>query len=415
MTTQAIPYNQYAVQLWLIKPDNTHVSIPYNQLNEITLTDGSGLEVANQILVKYKLDEDLDNPNINILDLINFKYIYVVQRVVDELRGNAIHDVIHGPYDVIDEDYDNESRLVTINGTLNLFWEERLSVAGTPTEADIVAQINTLFDTANYGGIEPYKGWIESMGLQTLLSYIQADIIKVKTFSELVSALERWGFTGYTQTGLFTVVFDGRNITRVADQQVVFVPRYPVNGRPSFKRVEYQLNTLTGYTDLVDVTTTRLKPFEQVRLTVPAAQNTVGSYAERRIVSGFRAFAYADDVSYLKSGKAGVGPVIYKDNIVGQALTQLEHDNIRWDLQNTAVEVSLQDVWPMPDIRFPNTPLFPLASYIVPHQRFRSLGYTWRAESVTHSWKSGEGYIRTINSYLWQGFFDRVAGVLSNG
>lgn len=405
MTTPSIPYHQYAVQLWLIQPDNTHVPVPYSQLNEIMLTDGSGLSVANQITVKYKLEEDLDvNPD--VISLINYTHIYVVQRVIDTLRGDAIHDVVHGPYDVLTEDYDNESRLITITGTQNLFWEERLSIAGTATEVNIVNQIHSLFDVSNYGNIEPYKGWIDSMGLETMLGFINADLIKVKAFSELVSALERWGFTGYTQAGISGVFRK--------PEQVVFVPRYPVDGRPSFNRVEYQLQTRRGYVDLDAVILhSNFEIFENVKLTIPAAVNRPDTYKTRRIVSGFRAFAYSDDVQYLLSGDEKVGPVIYKDNLLGQALTQLEHDTTRWELQNTSVEVSFEDSWPMPDVHFPNTPLFPLHFYIVPHQRLRELGYSWRVESVTHKWSSSEGYIRTINAYLWQGFFERVPGVLA--
>lgn len=411
MTTQTIPYNQNAVQLWLIRPDNTHVPVPYDRLSHIRLTDGSGLDVANQITVEYKIE---DGEGVDPAALV-YTHVYVVQRVIDVLRNNAVHDVVHGPYDVVRTKFDNESRLFNIEGTLNLFWEERVATLGTAAEANIVNQINSLFSNDNYGDVEPYSQWIADMGLQTLLSYVQSDLIKVKAFSELVSALERWGFTAYTTTGIFTVQFDGRDITRVADPQVIFVPRYPVNKTTvAVGRAQYELRTRLGTVDLDGVLlTTDFQFFENLVVELPDATNRPESYKTRRIISGFRAFAYADDVRYLVSPAPDVaytGPTIYKDNIVGEALTQQEHDNARWDLQNTSVEISFEDVWPMPDVRRPNEPLFPLTKYVVPHQRFIALNDQWRVRSVTHDWSGTKGYIRTIHAYQWQGFFERVDG-----
>ena len=423
-------YHNYVVQLWMIRPDRSVLGIGYDRLSTIDLTDGSGLEVASQITATFRLPPD-EHPDNFDLDQLTFRYMYVVQ-VLEDTLTQARHDVLYGPYDILTSKFNRATRMFTFTGTQNLHWEERLSVAGTRAEENIISQIATLFAAENYGAISPYNLWIDGLGrqaahfrptdilrtdqqmrvtqlgLMTINGLITSDLVRVKAFSELVTALERWGFTAFTLAG---VSLDQSNLAVVSAPTVAFVPKFPVDGRPSYPRPEFRVPTLGGGVDIDGVVLNDgFRFFEDTDYAIPNQTNLAGDYRTRRIVNGVRNFAYSDDVEQFASGDPANGPVEYRDAYLGHALAQLEHDRIRWDMQNRYAEVSLKDVWPWPAQGDPSNPPFPLLFYLVPHQRFRALGKEWRIRSVRHSWDAASnGYVRTIDAFIWQGFFERVA------
>lgn len=350
-----------------------YVEIPFERLKNVRVVDGSGVESADQVTVEYHANNE-PNP--------------LPQLIVEQDLEEG--PILHGPYDLQTQDYDPATRTATLSGTKNLFWEERLSAIGTAQERAIRDQLEAVMTALRV--IQPYALWLsdDGIGFDTLVGTMTSELTRVRNFSSLMQQLQTNGLIAFTYN-----LFDANGLASAPI--VSFIPRYPTALRGSQYELRGRNKTYT-----VDINQV-LRPTEEegFRISRPDLTNPPGRWRTRRIISSQRQFAHSDDVLYFVSGSDRESPTVYSDNVVGQGYTQQDHDQRRWEMQNTARSCTLKQAY---DIMYET----PLSGFAIPHQIVRARDDWWLVNTVEHSWDADSGYIRTIMGTQWQGGFQRI-------
>lgn len=358
-------------------PNRRIVEVPYERLQSVVVTDGSGTADADRVVLTYSA--------------VNEPKPYPQLLVEQDTAQGAI---LHGPYDLQTLEFSDATRTATLTGTKNLFWQERLSSAGTDVERDISDQLRLILNSLR--NTEPFKLWLSDVddggiGFTTVLDGMVAEFARVRGFSGFLEQLAENGLTAFTYN-----TFDENMVASRPFVQII--PRYPVTGASG---PQYQVRGADLTIDVIRNVLLQPTENEDFATVTPDLTNPPTRWRRRHIVSSQRIFTY-DDIDYFESGVRGVGPIVYDDTLVGSGYTQREHDLRRWTMQNTARNMTLSQTSGIMDETL-------MGDIVVPHQRVTARGENWLINAVDHAWTADDGYVRTIRATEWQGNFERVS------
>lgn len=360
-----------------IHPDGSYDVLPHWE--SIRTTHGSGLGVVDNIEVK-SVEGAMDVTPYDRLA------VYEAPR-------------LHGPYDIRGLTKSREAREVIVNGVSNYYWEPRIAAQSLSTGVRIGDAVASV--AAAHRLVEPFRTWwADDDFFEYSVTQLVIGIRSARTFAELVSFVETWGFTAYSQHDTRVNEVDASRIRQ--DPAIVLRSRYPFIGT----RVVYQTATYPEDEPNARLSNIKLELLPQVvaPAVVPSSvydvavadwANRPGRFQERRIETITLNFGFAEDYSYGAEGSPGPDgqPTLYLDPEDGDDISGYTRRLKRWEMQNESLTVTVM-------VRGDE------GNHIVPHQIVKlplNEGEDWRVVSVAHNWNAGD-YWRDLHMALWQGF-----------
>ena len=134
---------------------------------------------------------------------------------------------------------------------------------------------------------------------------------------------------------------------------------------------------------------------------IPDVWNRPGMYRNRRIVAARQSLGFGIEVLYESHpALLALDPTIYLPEVTAEDFAVQLAENERWRLQNTAQSFRVRQALPYWDATLADE------LTLQPLDLVSLDGVAMRVESVEHEWSAGTGYLRTLNCWLWQGYFE---------
>lgn len=340
----------------------TGVAVP--RWDRVSATEGSGLGVADAVQVAGS------DPEWG--DLLMETYDRLA--VLEDLGADT---VAYGPFDITTVDQTGEHLGWVANGVKNYYWEQQLADTDQSVQESVLAEIAGAFD--RYAAYPPISGWDSELRAY-IRSLLDEGVQGATGWDELVSAVERWGLT----------MFSERSWPDHAARAMA-IPRYPLEGGPAAPTAA-RLGSGSAAPALIEGRYTLDEDSVQIRLVERA--NPPGGWSNRRIVSTDRNFVNADVTSY----SSGTRPPTHFLDLAATGLAAASADLARWQMQNECLRLDATLALPPEGVM----------ANLAPHQLFEARDRTWRLVGVT---RTQAGLRRTVEleAMLWQGFFQQPA------
>ena len=346
---------------------NSSAGVEVPRWDRVSVTEGSGLGVADAVQVTGSDPEWGDR----------LMQTYDRLAVLEDLGSDL---VAYGPFDITTVDQSGERRGWVASGVKNYYWEQQLADTDQSSQRSVLAEIAGAFD--RYAAFPPYRGWGDE--LKALIrSLLDAGAQGATNWDELVSVVERWGFT------MFSEIAWPDHAPRA-----MVIPRYPLEGGPDAPTAP-RLGGGSAAPALIEGRYALDEDSVQIRLVERA--NPPGGWQTRRIVSTDRNFVNADVTTYVSGTRT---PTHFID-LAETGLAAASGDLARWQMQNECLRLQATLALPPQGVM----------ANLAPHQRFEARERTWRLVGVT---RAQEGLRRTVelDAMLWQGFFQRDLAVV---
>ena len=312
--------------------------------------------------------------------------------------------MLFGPYDAEADTAVGEAGMLTWTGSKGRRYNETYAEQqgdGAALEA-VTAQLSQWALA-----IEPWVTWgaRETTTVDRMNALIFAQTYQTASLASMRDVLERWGMTltvDLQQTGVD--VTTGQYPVRVE-----ILPLYPIDATPRKRRavlVDIGDDGLPArnaqyVSPRIDPTPLTLPiDLDARQVQTPDAWNRPGAYSRRRIVSARQSLGFGVEVLYESHRPDPLAdPTIYLPEVTAEDFAVQLAENERWRLQNTAQSVRLRQTVPYWDQGIVDELTLQPLDLVTTDE------VTLRVETVEHEWSAATGYLRTLNCWLWQGYF----------
>ena len=310
--------------------------------------------------------------------------------------------MLFGPYDVESESVIGEAGILTWTGSKGRRYNTTYAEQEGPGRAleVISAQLDTWA-----ASVHPWLTWggRDATTADRMNALIFAQTYQTSGLASMREVLERWGMT-------ITVDLDTATanvLTRTYPIGVRVLPLFPIgvsagpallvdvgaDGLPSAQATHTSARTAPlALTLPVD------RDADNVQ--IPDVWNRPGMYRNRRIVAARQSLGFGIEVLYESHpALLALDPTIYLPEVTAEDFAVQLAENERWRLQNTAQSFRVRQALPYWDATLADE------LTLQPLDLVSLDGVEMRVESVEHEWAATTGYLRTLNCWLWQGYF----------
>lgn len=322
--------------------------------------------------------------------------------IATESRG-----MLFGPYDTHAETSAGEVGMLTWTGSKGRRYNETYAEQeGDGAALEAITEQLGIWTVA----IDPWVTWggRPATSLDRMLALIFAQTYQTSSLASMRDVLERWGLSltvDLQQTGV--------NVAAgVYPIRVEILPLYPIDATPRKRRAVVvdigddglpASNAQANSARIDPVPLTLPVDADATQVETPDVWNRPGAYTRRRIVAARQSLGFGVEVLYEShAASLGADPTIYLQDVTAEDFALQLAENERWRLQNTAQSARIRQAVPYwSDAIVDELTLQPLDLVSID-------GATLRVESVEHEWSATTGYLRTLNCWLWQGYFGEM-------
>ena len=330
---------------------------------------------------------------------------------------------LEGPYEISDYSVGGASPVVSFSGEMGVrFDDEILEFSPVPSDPNRPPWSELVEHT-------PWSLWQNEIDL---VEVMRGQAIGAKTGSELRRAIEAWGFTvapllqGLRYGPLPSNGLLGPGSIRAPNDRYLeyrYVPQYlslyplvlsslsinqPPADYPLTFTTRYEWADAGGlilkagvrYLVLARVSNAQDGIGEDFEINTPDAFNQPGDYQTRRIALEVDTVLGDRHREILSSGELGTHTVYLDQSVFDEAGTEaIIYDRVRWELQNTSIEVGL--------VLYPGNPRL-IPNQIITFEGSERLGNSpWRVVRSEHRYDGVDGEATALDLVLWQGRYVR--------
>ena len=377
---------------------------------ELVITDGSGQGVADTI-------------TFTLPDYAEALQTMGDQLVVLQPAVSAIQRVegfiYHGPYDIQGADITGPEHLVSIKGRKNLHWESLIANQELDAEKSIIARLTAIWlEGSAFTSVEPYRTWLAYVSQNILndegdpvsastyiAGMIYSTLNQTLDFSGIVSVMERWGLTIFSE------------VDETGEAFIQVESRYPLAEGQFAGRLTLLDDGNYSRINIPQVPGIALEEYtEEPSYNIGQFVNRPGRYRTRRIVGERRLFGAGEDISAFVQGTDL--PELPLEEAV-EYLAEIFVEMKRWDLQNNSMTAKFE-VPIGSDVADLDAYVYPRQIINAPNPAYPDLD-EWRVVGVTRKWEQHEEeenedgdaivtghYSESYDLALHQGYFYRV-------